>query len=133
MKWWVMAFCIFALLGCEPEEKEPEVQCEEEGYIRGEASPQPSQAVSQPLEIEKVKPLVEEWNKEGKDWHFHRLHPNCFLNQNQATWAIFLENVTDQDFYLVSTNQPDDSVKDLLFYLFEAASARTPGIPGMGP
>ncbi len=117
-------------IGCGPDEHPHDLAST---YERGNASTGDARAVAQPMEIDVVIETVEGWNARGDDWHFHRLHPTCFLNQNQAIWAIFLENTSTNSFYLVETDQPDTGVKDVLFKLFELASMRTPRMPGMRP
>ncbi len=134
MQWLITLVAVFALGAWTGNLlAESEAHALASSYQRGTASTGDAKTAATPMSMDVVIETVEGWNARGDDWHFHRLHPTCFLNENQANWAIFLENTTADTFHLVETHQPDAGVKDVLFQLFEAASVSRPRLPTVRP
>ncbi len=52
-----------------------------------------------------LKQLAQQFAEQGKNWHFHILTPNCQLNETDK-YALILENSTDNEFYVVYSDEP---------------------------
>ena len=52
------------------------------------------------VSIKRVVELAEQWQSEGKKWHFHMLTPDCVFNERNDKYAFVLENRSDQDTYV---------------------------------
>jgi len=56
--------------------------------------------------IETVRKKAALWHAEGKEWHIHMLSPNCVFNEHSDQHAFVLENRTDQQTYIVYSDEP---------------------------
>lgn len=52
-----------------------------------------------------LKQIARQYAEQGKNWHFHILTPKCQLNEVDK-YAIVLENTTDNEFYVVYSEDP---------------------------
>jgi hypothetical protein len=49
--------------------------------------------------------LARAWQAEGKTWHFHMLTPNCFFNERKDKQAFILENRSEDNTYVVYSDE----------------------------
>lgn len=57
------------------------------------------------MTVDEIKSLAKQFSAGKKKWHFHILTPNCQLNDFHK-YALVLENVTDNQSYVVYSNEP---------------------------
>ncbi len=76
------------------------------------------------MTIDEIKTLAKQFSANKKKWHFHILTPECQLNES-AKYALILENVTDNQFYVVYSDEPYmDIGKELVVLLHGADVVR---------
>ncbi len=49
------------------------------------------------VSIKRVVELAEQWQSEGKKWHFHMLFPDCIFNKHKGKWKIVFEDKDSED------------------------------------
>jgi len=54
--------------------------------------------------IQELMETAKKINSEGKKWHFHMLTPDCMFNEIKNKQAFMLENTTDDEVYIVYSN-----------------------------
>jgi len=58
------------------------------------------------ITIEQVQEQARLWQAQGKRWHFHMFTPNCVFNERRDKYAFVLENRTDDQTYVVYSDEP---------------------------
>lgn len=53
------------------------------------------------IKKEQLEQLVNFWQNQKKNWHFHILTSDCLFNKNKDKHAFVLENLTDNENYVV--------------------------------